>query len=105
MPWFTTNINFFVSRFLPAHLDNQDKKKFLSDVQDFYWDDPYLFKYFPGQIFQRCIPDNEVSSVIKFCHSKVCGIFSRQKRRLQNLTKWILLAHHVQGLTCILQNL
>jgi len=38
-----------------------------------YWDDPYLFKYCPDQIFRRCIPNNKVSSVIKFCHSKICG--------------------------------
>jgi hypothetical protein len=56
---------------LLAHFDTQDKRKFLSDVQNFYWDDPYL--YCPDQIFQRCIPDNEVSSVIKFYHSKACG--------------------------------
>jgi hypothetical protein len=73
MPWFAKNINFIASRFLPAHLDNQNKRKFLSHVQNFYWDDPYLFKYCPDQIFQRCIPDNEVSSVIKFCHSESCG--------------------------------
>jgi len=42
-------------------------------VQKFYWDDPYLFKYCPDQIVQRCIPDNEVSSVIKLCHSEACG--------------------------------
>ena len=39
----------------------------------FYWDDPYLFKYYPDQICQRCIPDNELSSVTKLCHSKACG--------------------------------
>ena len=73
MPWFAKNNNFFASGFLPAHMDNQDKSKFLSDVQNIYWDDPYLFKYCPDQIFQRCIPNNEVSSVIKFYHSKACG--------------------------------
>jgi hypothetical protein len=65
--------NFLASGFLPAHLDTQDRRKFLSDVQNFYWNDPYLFKYFPNQIYQRCILDNEVSSVIKFYHSEACG--------------------------------
>jgi len=73
MPWFAKNINFLTSGFLPAHWSTEDKRKFLSDVQKFYWDDPYLFKYYPDQIFQRCIPDNEVSIVIKLCHSKACG--------------------------------
>jgi len=40
---------------------------------NFYWDNPNLFKYCLDQIFRRYIPDNEVSSVIKFCHSKACG--------------------------------
>ena len=50
MPWFAKNNNFLASGFLPAHLDNQDKRKFLSDVQNLYWDDPcsniVLIKYF-----------------------------------------------------------
>jgi hypothetical protein len=73
IPWSANINNFLASGFLPAHLDTQDKIKFLSDVQNFYWDDPYLFKYCPDQIFQKCIPDNEVSSVIKFCHFEACG--------------------------------
>jgi len=49
-------------------------------VQIFYWEDPYLFKYYPDKIFQRCIPDNEISNVIKLCHSKACeSHFSSKK--------------------------
>ena len=33
------------------------------------------------------------------------GSFLIKKDHCKNLTKWILLAHHVQGLTCILQDL
>jgi hypothetical protein len=72
-PWSANIDNFLASGFLSSHLDTQDKRKFLSDVQNFYWDDPYLFKYCPNQIYQRCILDNEVSSVIKVCHSEACG--------------------------------
>jgi len=46
-------------------------------VKNFCCDDPYLFKYCSNQIFQKSIPDNEVSGVIKFCHSELCkGHFS-----------------------------
>jgi len=49
IPWPANIDNFLASGFLPAHLDTQDKRKFLSDVQNFYWDDPYsniiLIKY------------------------------------------------------------
>jgi len=73
MPWFVNIVNFLSSGDLPADWSTQDKRKFLNEVKNFYWDDPYLFKYCLDQIFQRCIPNNEVSSVIKLCHSKVCG--------------------------------
>ena len=64
----------------------QDKRKFLNEV-NFYWDDPYLFKYCPDQIFQRCIPDNEVSSVINFVILRHVGVISHQERQLQKSYK------------------
>jgi hypothetical protein len=80
MPWFVNHINFLATGDLPAHWNTQNKRNFLSDMQKFYWDDPYLFKYCLDKIFRRCIPDNEVSSVIKFCHSETCrGHFSSKK--------------------------
>jgi hypothetical protein len=66
MPWFANHINFLSSWDLPAHWSTQDKRKFLNEVKNFYWDDPNLFKNCLDQIFRRCIPDNEVNSVIKF---------------------------------------
>ncbi|KAL9360379.1 hypothetical protein Peur_037762 [Populus x canadensis] len=68
MPWYANIVNFLVSGQLPAHWSTQDKRKFLNEVKNFYWDDPYLFKYCPDQIFRRCIPDNEDSHA--FC--KTC---------------------------------
>jgi len=65
--------NLLALGFLPAHWNTQDKRNFLSEVKNFYWDDPYLFKYYLDQIFQRSIPDNNLSSVIKFCHFEACG--------------------------------
>jgi len=80
MPWFAKNINFLATGDLLAHWSTEDKGKFLNEMKNFYWDDPNLFKYCPDQIFQRCIPDNEVSSIIKLCHSEACGNhFSSQK--------------------------
>ena len=60
----------YVSKWIEAipsrNNDHKTVIKFLNEVKNFYWDDPYLFKYCPDQIFRRCIPDNEVSTVIKF---------------------------------------
>ena len=73
MPWYANIVNFLVTGKMPPDWSSQDKKKFLTEVKKFYGDDPYLFKYSPDQIFWRCIPNDEISSVIKFCHSEACG--------------------------------
>ena len=80
VPWFD---NFLATWDLPAHWSTQDKRKFLNEVRNFNLDDPFLLKYCPDQIFRRCIPNNEVSSVIKFCHSRHVGFISHQRRQLQ----------------------
>jgi hypothetical protein len=50
MPWFANFVNFLALGYLPAHWSTQDKRKFLNEVKNFYWDDPYLnivlIKYF-----------------------------------------------------------
>ncbi|XP_073133493.1 uncharacterized protein [Henckelia pumila] len=81
MPWFANIVNFLVTNKMPSHWSSQDKNKFLKEVKKFYWDDPYFFKYCPDQIFRRCIPDNEVSSVIKFCHFEALAV--------DYVSKWI----------------
>ena len=73
MPWYANIVNFLVTGKMPPDWSSQDKKKFLTEVKKFYWDDSYLFKYSPDQIFRRCIPNDEISNVIKFYHSEACG--------------------------------
>ena len=65
--------NYLVTQQTPAEWSKQDKQKFLSKVRNFYWDDPYLFKYCPDQIIRRCVPDNETHSVLSFCHDQAYG--------------------------------
>ena len=73
LPWFADIVNFLVTGDMPSQWSSQDKKKFLTEVKFFYWDSPYLFKYCLDQIFRRCVRDNEVSSVLKFCNFETCG--------------------------------
>ena len=73
IPWFANIVNFLATGKIPTHWIAQDKRKFFIEVRKFYWDDPYLFKYCLGQIIQRCVLENEVSSVINFFHLEACG--------------------------------
>jgi hypothetical protein len=72
-PWFADIVNYLVTGQMPLHWGRQDKSKFMFVVKNFFWDDPYLFKYCPDQIIRRCIPEPDQSSVISFCHDHACG--------------------------------
>ena len=50
MPWFANFINFLSLKDLLVHWSIEDKSKFLNEVNNFYWDAPYFFKYCPHQI-------------------------------------------------------
>lgn len=73
LPWFADIANFHVTGQTPSYWNAQDKKKFFREVRNFFWDDPYLFKYCPDQIIRRCVPNNEIQKIIAFCHSEACG--------------------------------
>ena len=73
LPWFADIVNFLVTGNMPPAWTTLDKRKFLVEVKSFFWDDPYLFKYCSDQIIRRCVPDDEVSSILSFCHSGACG--------------------------------
>ncbi|CAN6697728.1 unnamed protein product [Malus baccata var. baccata] len=79
-PWFADMVNYLVKGVVHPDLTLQQKKKFLSDVKHYFWDDPYLFKYCPNQIIRRCIPEAEQESVLRFAQHFACGGHFGQKR-------------------------
>jgi hypothetical protein len=72
-PWFADIVNYLVTGQMPLHWGRQDKSKFMAMVKNFFWEDPYLFKYCPDQIIRRCVPEPDQSSIISFCHDHACG--------------------------------
>ena len=51
----------------------QQRKKFKSDVKYYFWDEPYLYKVGIDGIFRRCVPYEEVPSILFHCHSSAYG--------------------------------
>lgn len=61
------------------------KKQFFVEVRSFFYDDLYLFKYYPDQIIRRCVPNNEIPSVISFCYFEAYGGHFSSKKTIAKI--------------------
>ncbi|GKE19707.1 reverse transcriptase domain-containing protein, partial [Tanacetum coccineum] len=69
-PWYADYANFLVSKIIPHGLTYHLRKKFLSDIKHYIWDDPYLFKSCPDGIIRRCVFGKELQEILEHCHMR-----------------------------------
>ncbi|XP_076950882.1 uncharacterized protein LOC143624006 [Bidens hawaiensis] len=87
LPWYADIINFLVADTVPEFWPKKKKQHFLSQVKYYVWEDPDLFRVGADQVMRRCIPEEEVKSVLYHAHSSPCGgHFSGQKMGHRVLT-------------------
>ena len=72
-PWYADFVNFIIAQVLPEDLDYHQKKRFLSLVKQYYWDEPYLFKLRNDQVIRRCVAEEEIPNILYHCHSSSYG--------------------------------
>jgi len=72
-PWYAHLVNLLVSGQFPPNLNKAQRDRLRSESRFYIWDEPYLWKHCSDQVIRRCLPENEVTSVLEFCHSYACG--------------------------------
>ncbi|GJR01952.1 reverse transcriptase domain-containing protein [Tanacetum coccineum] len=72
-PWYADYANFLVSKIVPQHLTYHLRKKFLSGVKKYIWDNPNLFKSCPNGIIRWCIFGKELHEILEHCHTGPTG--------------------------------
>ncbi|KAL5578548.1 hypothetical protein UlMin_020247 [Ulmus minor] len=72
-PWYSDIVNYLARSTPPPELSYQGKKKFFADIKYYIWDDPFLFKICPDRIIRRCVPEEEMESILQHCHSREVG--------------------------------
>jgi transposase InsO family protein len=72
-PWYADFVNYLACGIMPPEFTYQQRKKFLSDVKSYFWDDPILFKLGVDGIHRRCVPNEEYEQIIRCCHSSAYG--------------------------------
>nr|XP_009782959.1 PREDICTED: uncharacterized protein LOC104231632 [Nicotiana sylvestris] len=56
-PWYADISNYLVSDLIPDGLESYQRKKFLRDCRQYYWEEPYLFRVCADNIIRRCVPE------------------------------------------------
>ena len=57
LPWFADFVNYLAGHGTPPDFTYHQKKKFLSDVKYYYWEEPLLYRHCADQIIRRCVPE------------------------------------------------
>nr|CAN82810.1 hypothetical protein VITISV_007057 [Vitis vinifera] len=79
-PWYAHIANYLVTSEVPSEWKAQDRKHFFAKIHDYYWEEPFLFKYCADQIIRKCVPEEEQQGILSHCHENACGgHFASQK--------------------------
>ncbi|XP_070043122.1 uncharacterized protein [Nicotiana tomentosiformis] len=72
-PWYADITNFLVSDPVPDGLEAYQKKKFLRECRQYYWEEPFLFWICTDNIIRCCVIEDEVTKILKVCHDSPVG--------------------------------
>ena len=73
VPWYADLANYLESGIIPDGYSSQHKKKFFYNVKRHFWEDPFLYRLCVDGIIRRCVPQEEIPSIISHCHDLPCG--------------------------------
>ena len=78
--WFADITNFLAIGKLPLGLTNQQRKKLIYDAKVYLWEEPFLWKLCNDGMIRRCVPNEEIQSILHHFHGLNCeGHFGYQR--------------------------
>ena len=73
VPWFADYVNYLVAKVIPPEFNYQQKKRFFAHLKHYYWEEPILYRHCADQVIRRCVPEDEMHSILNHCHTLPCG--------------------------------
>ena len=46
---------------------------FFGHLKHYYWEEPILYRHCADQVIKRCVPEDEMNSILNHCHTLPCG--------------------------------
>ena len=73
VPWFADFVNYLVAKVVLPEFNYQQKKRFFANLKHYYWEEPILYRHCADQVIRRCVPEDEMHSILNHCHTLPCG--------------------------------
>ncbi|GKE11803.1 hypothetical protein Tco_1415354, partial [Tanacetum coccineum] len=67
-PWYVDYVNYIVGKIVPPNWTLEKRRRFFSQVKNYFWDEPYAFKLCSDNVMRRCVAGNEILEVLAHCH-------------------------------------
>ncbi|GJT51262.1 hypothetical protein Tco_0977419 [Tanacetum coccineum] len=67
-PWYADYVNFLIEKVVPPKWNSERRKRFYSQVKNYFWDAPYAFGLCPDNIIRRCVAGSEILEILAHCH-------------------------------------
>ncbi|GJU16555.1 putative nucleotidyltransferase, ribonuclease H [Tanacetum coccineum] len=72
-PWYADYVNYIVGKIVPPNWIPEKRRRFFSQVKNYFWDEPYTFKLCSDNVMRRCVAGNEILEILGHCHSGPTG--------------------------------
>ncbi|GJW30503.1 reverse transcriptase domain-containing protein [Tanacetum coccineum] len=58
---------------VPSNWTPEKRRRFFSQVKNYFWDEPYAFKLCSNNVMRRCVAGNEILDILEHYHSGLTG--------------------------------
>ena len=65
-PWYADLVSYLVTKEFPPSLSKSQKDKLRADAKYYFWNTPYLWKFYEDQVVRRCVPQDEFHFILIF---------------------------------------
>ncbi|GJZ28135.1 retrovirus-related pol polyprotein from transposon TNT 1-94 [Tanacetum coccineum] len=72
-PWYADYVNYIAEKIVPPKWTPKKRRRFFSQVKNYFWDEPYAFRLCPDNVMRRCVAGNEILKILAHCHSRQTG--------------------------------
>ncbi|GJZ11761.1 reverse transcriptase domain-containing protein [Tanacetum coccineum] len=72
-PWYADYVNYIVRKTVPPNCTPEKRRRFFSQVKNYFWDEPYAFKLCPDNVMRRCVAGDEILEILAHYHSGPTG--------------------------------